>query len=81
MVMEAQKSVINILEIYDKASKKMEQKIEWLSVLVKERRKDWQLDPRFRRSRVIGKRRIQLRNHVVWKKFVEIENDLLKVAK
>ena len=61
--------------------KKVQQKIEWVSVLVKERKKDWQLDLRFMRSRAIGKRRIQSRNHVVRNKFVEIENDLLKVAK
>ena len=84
---EAKKKVAeDILNMYKKASiptinpLKIAQKVEWVQELVKERRKDMVNDKRFNRERVMGKHRKKSGNGKKKMKYVEVKDELVKVA-
>ena len=84
---EAKKMVAKyIQEVYKNASistinpLKVVQKVMWVQELVKEIRKDMVNDKRFDRERVMGKHRKKSGNGHKKMKYVEVKEELLKVA-
>ena len=59
---------------------KVVQKVGWVQELVKERRKDMVNDKRFDRERVMGKHRKKSGNGKKKMKYVEVKDELMKVA-
>ena len=85
---EAEKKVAeDIIKVYLEASIptvnpfKVRQKVEWVSNLVKKRRMDLVIDIRFNRERVMGKRRKKSKNGKVKMKFIDVKDELFRVAK
>ena len=86
-VKEAKKKVAeDIMTVYMNASiptinpLKVVQKVGWVQELVKERRKDMVNDKRFDRERVMGKHRKKSGNGKKKMKYVEVKDELMKVA-
>ena len=84
---EAKKKVAEyIMTVYMNASiptinpLKVVQKVGWVQELVKERRKDMVNDKRFDRERVMGKHRKKSGNGKKKMKYVEVKDELVKVA-
>ena len=76
----------DILHIYNLASvptihpKKVRQKVEWVTKLVRQRRKDGSFDKRFGRQSVLGKHGQKASNGKVKMNFSDVKDKLLQVA-
>ena len=76
----------DILHVYNLASVptihpiKVRQKVEWVTKLVKQRRKEWSFDKRFGRQNVLGKHRQKASNGKVKMNFSDVKDKLLQVA-
>ena len=77
----------DILHVYNLASiptihpKKVRQKVEWASKVVKQKRKGVLVDKRFGRQGVLGKHRQKSGNNKVKMNYSDVKEKLLQVAK